>query len=106
MGRREPRRVHQVARGASAGHAAAVAQSDHRQGYRPGRWRARESCDEVINPEEEVLTQQTNAPVPGSPEHDAAMIALAESQGVRLRTGDATSGQTTEIVAGSEADPS
>lgn len=44
--------------------------------------------------------------VPGSAEHDAAMIALAESQGVRIRTGNATSGTVEEIVAGSPSDPS
>ena len=49
-----------------------------------------------------------STPVPGSPEHEAAMIALAERSGVRIRSGNATSGTlanvTTEAAAETPAE--
>lgn len=42
-------------------------------------------------------TQTPTPPVPGSPEYDAAMIAVAEKSGSRIRYGDATRGVSVEI---------
>jgi hypothetical protein len=53
------------------------------------------------------MTEAAQAPVPGSPEHDAAMIALAEKSGVRVSIGT-TEGEHQQITDGTapQAPPS